>query len=62
MIRKINGKNSYQNISHLNTDDGVLSSKTDIANTLAETFAEKSSTNYSSKFQKFKNVKEKIKF
>ena len=60
MICKINGKNSYQNISHLNTDDGVLSSKTDIANTLAETFAEKS-TNYSSKFQKFKNVKEKIK-
>ena len=61
MIRKINGKISYQNISHLNTDDDILSSKADIANTLAETFAKKSSTNYSSKFKKFKNVKEKNK-
>ena len=62
MIRKINGKFSYQNAGHLSTDDGVVTSKTDIANTLAETFAKKSSSNnYSSKFRQYQNIKEKVK-
>ena len=62
MIRKINGKTSCQNVCHLNTDDGIVTSKTEIANTLAETFAEKSSpTNYSPKFRKFQNSKENVK-
>ena len=62
MIRKINGKTSCQNVCHLNTDDGIVSSQTEIANALAETFVEKSSpTNYSPKFRKFQNSKEKVK-
>ena len=61
MIRKINGKPSCQNVCHLNTDDGNVTSKTEIANTFAETFAEKSSpTNYSPKFRKFQNSKENV--
>ena len=62
MIRKINSKSSYQNAGHLSTDEGVVTSKTDIANTLAETFAKKSSSNnYSSKFLQYQNIKEKLK-
>ena len=50
MICKINGKTSCQNVCHLNTDDGIVTSKTEIANTLAETLPDKSSlTNYSPK-------------
>ena len=62
MIRKINGKTSCQNVCHLNTDDDSVTSKTEIANTLDETFAEKSSpTNHSPKFRKFQNSNEKVK-
>ena len=62
MIRKINGKNSSLNVGHLHTDDDVITSKPDIADVLADTFAEKSSScNYSTAFQKFQNSKEKIK-
>ena len=62
MIRKINGKNSSFNIGHLNVGDYVVASKADIADVLADTFAEKSSSaNYSTAFQKFQNFKEKTK-
>ena len=62
MIRKINGKNSTLSVGHLNVGDDVVTSKTDIADVLANTFAEKSSSsNYSTTFQKFQNSKEKIK-
>ena len=60
MIRKISGKNSSLNVGHLNVGDDVVTSKTDIADALADTFAEKSSSsNYSAAFQKFQNTKEK---
>ena len=62
MIRKINGKNSSLNVGHLNVGDDVLASKADIADVLADTFAEKSSSsNYLASFQKLKNTKEKTK-
>ena len=62
MIRKINSKNSSLNVGHLNVGDEVVTSKADIADVLADTFAEKSSScNYSTAFQKFQNFKEKIK-
>ena len=55
MIWKINGKNSLLNVGHLNLGD-VVTSKVDIAEVLADTFAEKSSSsNYSTTFQKFQN-------
>ena len=62
MIRKINGKNSSLNVGHLNVGHDFVSSKADIADVLADTFAEKSSSsNYSTSFQKFKNTKGKTK-
>ena len=62
MIRKINGKNSTLNVGHLSVGDDIVTSKTDIADVLADTFAEKSSSsNYSTSFQKFQNIKEKTK-
>ena len=62
MIRKINGKISSLNVQHLNVGDDVVTSKVDIADVLADTFVEKSSScNYSTTFQKFQNSKEKIK-
>ena len=62
MIRKINGKSSTLNVGHLNVGDDVVTSKADIADVLADTFAKKSSSsNYSTSFQKFKDTKEKTK-
>ena len=62
MIRKINCKNSSFNVGHLNVGDDVVTSKADIANVRADTFAAKSSSsNYSTSFQKFKNTSEKTK-
>ena len=62
MIRKISGKNSSLNVGHLNVGDDVVTSKPDIADALANTFAEKSSSsNYSAAFQKFQSKKEKTK-
>ena len=62
MIRKISDKNSSSNVGHLNVGDDVVTSKADIADILADTFAEKSSSsNYSTTFQKFQNSKEKLK-
>ena len=62
MIRKISSKNSFLNVGHLNVGDDVITTKTDITDALADTFAEKSSSsNYSAAFQKFQNAKEKTK-
>ena len=62
MIRKINGKNSSMNVGHMNVGDDVVTSKADITDVLADTFAKKSSSsNYSTSFQKFKDTKEKTK-
>ena len=62
MIRKINGKGSSLNVGHLNVGDNVVTSNSDIADTLADTFAEKSSSSKSSaSFQRFKSTKEKTK-
>ena len=60
-IRKINGKSSSLNVGHLNVGDDVVTSKADIADALADTFAEKSSSNYSTAFQKFQSTKEETK-
>ena len=60
MIRKINGKNSSLNVGRMNVGDDVVTSKTDTADVFADTFAKKSSSNYSKSFQKFKDTKEKI--
>ena len=62
MIRKINGKFNVNSVSHLDTDNGNFTSKQDIANVLADTFAKKSSSeNYSSTFRKQQTVEEKSK-
>ena len=62
MIRNINGKKSSLNVGHLNVGDDVVTSKADIADALADTFAEKSSSsNYLTTFQKFQSTKEKNK-
>lgn len=62
MIRKIQGKNSSLTVNHLNTTDGVTTSKKDISNVLADKFSQKSSSdNYSEKFQNFKSDQERIK-
>ena len=46
----------------MNVSDDVVTSKADIADALADTFAKKSSSsNYSTSFQKFKVAKEKPK-
>ena len=51
-------KNQWQKL----LGDDVITSKADIADVLAHTFAEKSSSsNYSTAFHKFKNIKEKTK-
>ena len=46
----------------MNVGDDVVTSKADIADVLADTFAKESfSSNYSTSFQKFKDTKEKAK-
>ena len=62
IIRKINGKNSSLNVGHIKVGDDIITSKADIADVLADTFADKSSSsNYWTAFQKFQNTKEKTK-
>ena len=64
MIRKISGKTKSSSYSHLNHtgSETKSTSKTDIADTLGETFLNQScSRNYSEKFQKVKKEEEKIK-
>ena len=62
MIRKISGKNKSP--THLNRvgTDSKATSKTDIADTLGETFCHNSSSfNYSESFRKIKTEQEKVK-
>ena len=63
MIRKISGKSKSPSFTHLNTKRGEkATSKEEIANTLGETFLDKSSSrNYSEKFQNIKKQQENIK-
>ena len=61
MVRKISGKQCTSTTKHLTKPDGTKATeREDIANTLAEEFQKNSSTqNYSPKFQKYKNNREK---
>ena len=64
MIRKISGKNKSPSFTHLNMvgTDSKATSKTDIADTLGETFCHNSSSfNYSESFRKIKTEQEKVK-
>ena len=64
MIRKISGKNKSPSYTHLNMvgTDSKATSKTDIADTLGETFCHNSSSfNYSESFRKIKTEQEKFK-
>ena len=64
MIRKISGKNISPNYTHLNLEgtNSKATSKTDIADTLGETFCHNSSSfNYSESFPKIKTEQEKVK-
>ena len=57
VIRKISGKNKSPSYTHLNMvgTDSKATSKTDIADTLGETFCHNSSSfNYSESFRKIK--------
>ena len=64
MIRKISGKNKSPSYTHLNMvgTDSRATSKTDIVDTLGETFCHNSSSfNYSESFRKIKTEQEKVK-
>ena len=64
MIRKISGKNKSPSYTHLNMvgTDSKVTSKTDIADTLGETFSHNSSSfNCSESFRKIKTKQEKVK-
>ena len=62
MVRKIQGKGNYASVNHLKKNNTHMTSKKDIANTLADNFSEKSSSeNYSAKFRKIKDQQEKQK-
>ena len=63
-IRKISGKNKSPSYTHLNMvgTDSIATSKTDIADTLGETFCHDSSSyNYSESFREIKTEQEKVK-
>ena len=64
MIRKTSGKNKSCSYTHFNLEGtySKATSKTDIADTLGETFCHNSSSfNYSESFQKIKAEQEKVK-
>jgi hypothetical protein len=62
MISKIKGKGTKTTVQHLKVDDNLLTSKLDIANTLAETISKNSSSaNYVPAFQKYQKQQEKRK-
>ena len=64
MIRKISGKSKSTSYTHLNMGgtENKVTSKTDIADTLGETFCHNSSSfNYSESFRKIKTEQEKVK-
>ena len=64
MIRKVSGKDKSPSYTHLNMvgTDSKATSKTDIADTLGETFCHNSSSsfNYSESFVKIKTEQEKL--
>ena len=57
MVRKIQGKGKSASVNHLKKNNDNITSKKDIANTLADSF----SKNYTSKFRNIKNQQEKQK-
>ena len=60
MVRKIQGKGKSASVNHSKKHNTHVTSKKDIANTLADNFSEKSSAeNYSAKFRKIKDQQEK---
>ena len=62
MFRKIQGKEKSASVKYLKKNNTHVTSKKDIANTLADNFSEKfSSKNYSAKFRKIKDQQEKTK-
>ena len=62
MVRKIQGKGKSASLNHLKKNNTHVTSKKDIANTLADNFSEKSSSeNHSAKFRKIKDQQEKQK-
>ena len=62
MVRKIQGKGKSTSVNHLKKNNDNITSKKDIANTLADNFSKNSSSeNYTSKFQNIKNQQEKQK-
>ena len=62
MVHKIQGKGKSASINHLKKINTHVTSKKDIANTLADNLTEKSSSeNYSAKFRKIKDQEEKQK-
>ena len=62
MIRKISGKCNSPSYTRLVGTDSKATSKTDIADTLGETFCHNSSSlNYSESFRKIKTEQEKVK-
>ena len=62
MVQKLKGKNNKAKVQHLKDGSSILTSPHSIANKLAETIAEKSSSeNYSAAFQSIKHQKEKVK-
>ena len=62
MIRKISGKKQIPSYTHLNSvvTDSKATSKTDIADTLGETFCHNSSS-FNNSFRKIKTEQEKVK-
>ena len=59
MVRKITGKPSASPIRHLKVNNVEVSEFPDIANTIAQTFSNNSSSeNYSNKFQTFRRQAE----
>ena len=62
MVRKIQGKGKLTSVNHLKKNNDNITSKKDIANTLADSFSNNSSSeNYTSKFRNIKNQQEKQK-
>ena len=60
MVRKIQGKGKSTSVNHLKKNNDNITSKKDIAKTLADSFSKNSSSeNYTSKFQQ---EKQKLKF
>ena len=57
MVRKIQGKGKSASVNHLKKNNTHVTSKKDIADTLADNFSE----NYSAKFRKIKDQQEKQK-